>query len=533
MVFAACLSYAVCDDHNNELSPCTAFVPLYSFPGVPDTCWRDAAAMKRAVKITRYSYYVACFGALELLHLLTIWPPSLVALLSPLGVLAALIVVDKAVWARQEWIDTFFSSFAKQQRDYFLHEFFVYVVVALIWVIVAREIFQISLYDSLYDALFILLLGYFAAIDNTLTVSRNWYLNGVQQRVDSFRLIPVSVTLRQAILSLLSAITLFLLAAVFRFHDGLTYAKAPAPTLVLNFTKELLFFLLVLGTLLLRISRSYTNNIHYIMESQLKVIRDAQAGDYSQSIPLLTQSELGLMGLQLNRLIEYMRKRQDIENLLKQVVSPDIMEKLINTDTEKLKRGEEREVAILFCDIRGFTEMSEGASAADVIQFLNAFFAELTEIVSRNHGTINKFMGDAILAVYGTDSADNSISAARQAVDAAINTAYEITLRVRQIRLPNGGSPETGTGIHFGRVVAGTIGSAQRYEYTFLGDAVNTASRLQGLSRRFGYPIIVSAEAYAMVSDHLRTGLTDLGQHKVRGKADALHIFGGPNETRE
>jgi len=182
-------------------------------------------------------------------------------------------------------------------------------------------------------------------------------------------------------------------------------------------------------------------------------------------------------------------------------------------------------VAILFCDIRGFTEMSEGSSAADIILFLNSFFSELSEIVTRNRGTINKFMGDAILAVYGGENAS-------EAIDAAMNTANEITLRVRQMRLPNGGSPETGSGIHFGRVVAGTIGSEQRYEYTFLGDAVNTASRLQGLSKRFGYPIIVSAEAYENLSDYLRPGLVDLGQHMVRGKSEPLHIYGGPHEAR-
>ena len=66
----------------------------------------------------------------------------------------------------------------------------------------------------------------------------------------------------------------------------------------------------------------------------------------------------------------------------------------------------------------------------------------------------------------------------------------------------------------------------------FLGDAVNTASRLQGLSKRFGYPIIVSSDAYDNLSEYLRAGLVDLGQHMVRGKSEALHIYGGPNENR-
>lgn len=472
----------------------------------------------------RYGYYLACAGVLELLHLMTIRPPSLISLISPLGVFVALVVVSRVVRIRQEWDGSHFASIAKQQRDHFFHEFFIYVFVALITIIVSRELFHMSLEDALYDSLFILVLGYFAGVEKTLEASQNWYRQGVQQKQESFRLIPISVTLNRTVYSLFSALLLFLVVSIYQFYTSLDNSRATTEALLLNLVLLGSAYLLMLGYLMQRIARRYTSNFHYILESQLKVIRDAQAGDYAQTIPLLTQSELGLMGMQLNRLIDYVRKRQDVESLLKRVVSPDIMEKLLSTDTEKLKRGEEREVAILFCDIRGFTEMSEGSSAADIIFFLNSFFSELTEIVTRHRGTINKFMGDAILAVY---SGDNT----QEAIDAAMNTANEITMRVRQMRLPNGGSPETGSGIHFGRVVAGTIGSDQRYEYTYLGDAVNTASRLQGLSKRFGYPIIVSAEAYENLSGYLRAGLIDLGQHMVRGKSEALHIYGGPHEA--
>lgn len=474
----------------------------------------------------RYGYYLACAGILELLHLLTFRPPTLISLFSPLGVFIGLVVVGKVVRVRQEWDGSHFTSIGKQQREHFFHEFFVYVFIALFSLIVSRELLGVSLEEALLDTLFMLVLGYFASVEKTLEASLSWYRRGVQQKYESFRLIPISVTLNRTVYSLFSALLLFVVFSIVQFYFALDDTRIAPKQMLLNIALQSLFFLLMLGYLMQRIARQYTNNLHYILESQLKVVRDAQAGDYAHSIPLLTQGELGMMGMQLNRLIDYVRKRQDVESLLKRVVSPDIMEKLLSTDTEKLKRGEEREVAILFCDIRGFTEMSEGSSSADIIFFLNSFFSELSEIVSRNHGTINKFMGDAILAVYGGDSA-------QEAIDSALNTANEITMRVRQMRLPNGGSPETGSGIHFGRVVAGTIGSEQRYEYTFLGDAVNTASRLQGLSKRFGYPIIVSAEAYEMLSDHLRVGLVDLGQHMVRGKAEALHIYGGPNEHRE
>lgn len=481
--------------------------------------------MKLPDHAIRYGYYLACAGMLELLHLLPLRTSTPISLLSPIGVLVALLVVSKAVRIRQEWDGSHFTSIAKQQREHFFHEFFVYVFVALFSLIVSRELFGVELENALLDTLFILVLGYFAGVEKTLEACQQWYRQGVQQKYETFRLIPISVTFNRTVYSLFTALLLFVVVSIFQFYTSLDNTRITIEEQLIHIALQSIFFLLMLGYLMQRIAKRYTSNFHYILETQLKVVRDAQAGDYTHNIPLLTQSELGMVGMQLNRLIDYVRKRQDVETLLKRVVSPDIMEKLLSTDTEELKRGEEREVAILFCDIRGFTEMSEGSSAADIILFLNSFFSELTEIVTRNHGTINKFMGDALLAVYGGESA-------REAIDAAMNTANEITMRVRQMRLPNGGSPETGSGIHFGRVVAGTIGSEQRYEYTFLGDAVNTASRLQGLSKRFGYPIIVSAEAYEMLSDYLRIGLIDLGQHMVRGKSDALHIYGGPNELR-
>ena len=167
--------------------------------------------------------------------------------------------------------------------------------------------------------------------------------------------------------------------------------------------------------------------------------------------------------------------------------------------------------------------MSEGIPAEELIIFLNTFFSELSEIVSRYNGIINKFMGDAILAVYSTEHPT-------WAIDNAMATALDIAHRVHQFPLPDGSPSSAGIGIHFGKVVAGTIGSEQRYEYTYLGDAVNTASRLEGLSKRLGHSIIISADAYQMLSDELKVGFVDLGPQKVRGKAEALHVFGGPIE---
>ena len=471
----------------------------------------------------RHMYYLACFAGLLLLHALTAYESALLPWLSPFVALLGLLLVDTLVWSRQDEPPLLVSSFARLQRSHFYRLFSSYLVIALISLIFSREVLGLSLGGALFGSSFILMFGLFASIELTLVVSRQWYQLGVRQNMKGFRLVPISFVLKASIGTVMATVLLILAVSLYGLYASLTKAEVTPAQGILLFLLTVLFYLAVMGYLLLRISRRYADNLHYIFESQFKVLRDVQTGDYSQTIPVISQGELGLFAMQLNRLLEYMLKRKDVEDLLKRVVSPEIMEKLINTDTELLKRGEERDVAILFCDIRGFTEMSEGASATEMIQFLNTFFSELADMVNRHHGMINKFMGDAILAVYAADTPN-------EAIDAAMNTASEITMRVRQMRLPNGSLAETGTGIHFGRVVAGTIGSEHRYEYTYLGDAVNTASRLQGLSPRLGYPIIVSVDAYEMMSGYLQAGLSDLGSHMVRGKVEPLHVYAGPNQ---
>ncbi len=469
----------------------------------------------------RYGYYVVSMLALATYQLHSLDTNRLAIYLLPLVYLVLMVLVSKLLWGRWQWNESRPKSLSTQQRLYFLRELSLYVIIATASSIISTQLFSVTVTEALCSALIILTFGYFAGVDTTLAASREWFSHGVEQNVETFRLIPTSVTLKRATLSMLTLILLFSLSATLKLYVALAEQKGDYQPVVSEFSIDILFYLGMVSGLMLWAIRGYSRNLHQIIAPQLKVVRDAQAGEFTQAIPILSQNELGLLGIQLNRLVEYVHEREKVEQMLKRVVSPDIMEKLLTTDTETLKHGEQRDVAILFCDIRGFTEMTEATSAEDVILFLNTFFSELSEIVSQYNGIINKFMGDAILAVYSTEHP-------AWAIDNAMATALDIAKRVSQLELPDGSPAEAGIGIHFGRVVAGTIGSEQRYEYTFLGDAVNTASRLEGLSKRLGHTIIVSSEAYQMLSSPLKSSLADLGQHQVRGKSEQLHVFGGP-----
>ena len=128
-------------------------------------------------------------------------------------------------------------------------------------------------------------------------------------------------------------------------------------------------------------------------------------------------------------------------------------------------------------------------------------------------------MGDAILAIFPLDDKTATI-------DDAIETAWDIVMHSQAIRLPDGDRFNVGIGIHMGYATAGTIGSHNRFEYTFIGDTVNTASRLDGLSKRLGYSIIISEETYNHLQADTKERFVDLGEQKIRGKTEPLHVYG-------
>lgn len=263
----------------------------------------------------------------------------------------------------------------------------------------------------------------------------------------------------------------------------------------------------------------YNRNFAHILEIQINALKQVEEGRFDVAIPVVSNDELGLLAGYHNAMIERLRDRERLHKTLEKSVGANIMNKLLTIDEETLKQGESYHVAILFCDLRGFTRMGESASAEEVILFLNDYFANVSSLISKHNGIINKFMGDAVLAIFGLDNDGN-------AVEDAVNAALAIVNNNMDLYMPNDMHPETGVGIDFGLVMGGTIGSDHRYEYTIIGDAVNKASRLEGLSKRLGYSIILSEEAYKLLCRELRENFRDLGIHKVRGRNEAVTVYG-------
>ncbi len=187
--------------------------------------------------------------------------------------------------------------------------------------------------------------------------------------------------------------------------------------------------------------------------------------------------------------------------------------------------GEELEATVLFADIRGFTSLAEKLPPADVVLLLNEYFQEMVDEIFRWEGILDKFIGDGICAVFGPPLAPSIAGddAARRAVQCAQGMLRRLE-GLNRAREARGEVPlKIGIGLHTGRLIAGNVGSPVRMEYTHIGDTVNTASRLEGLTKELGEAIVLSEATASRAGDDL--AFRDLGQIAVRGKPEPVHLF--------
>ncbi|MFI5335239.1 MAG: adenylate/guanylate cyclase domain-containing protein [Opitutales bacterium] len=245
------------------------------------------------------------------------------------------------------------------------------------------------------------------------------------------------------------------------------------------------------------------------------------AGDYTRRIELKRADELGQLATAFNQMTAGLAERDRVRDLLGKVVSPEIAAQLLQSDLQL--GGAERVVTILFSDLRNFTTLSEKLPPAEVLTLLNRYLDRMSAVVERHGGVIDKYIGDAIMALFGApvasaDSAGQALAAARD---------MTVALAALNAELAAEGRPALafGIGINTARVVAGNMGSKTRLNYTVIGDGVNLAARLESLTKE------PSHAAHIIVSEAtIRAALTPppvraLGTVSVKGKAEPVLIY--------
>ncbi len=248
-------------------------------------------------------------------------------------------------------------------------------------------------------------------------------------------------------------------------------------------------------------------------------VRGISGGHFEQHIDLQRSDELGLLTDTFNEMASNLREKEVIQTTLERYVSKPLADTILRRENHLQLGGEEKEVTILFCDIRRFTSLAERLPPAQVVELLNAYFARMIQVVGDHEGMVDKLMGDSVMALFGAPQSqgDDPLRAVRCAVD-----MQQAVRRFNQQRASQDLPPlEMGIGINTGLVIAGNIGSATRMEYTVIGDSVNIAARLQGLARPG--EILVSEATYRAIA-----GLVvaeELAPTELKGKRIPVAIY--------
>ena len=228
------------------------------------------------------------------------------------------------------------------------------------------------------------------------------------------------------------------------------------------------------------------------------------------------------------------KERRKTRKMLSQYVSPHVLSEVMDKSKSVLTAevGALEELSILFSDIRSFTSFSEMVEVSQVVEQLNYYLSEMVDVVFEHKGTLDKFIGDAVMAFWGAPivtptHAKQSTLAALQMIERleAINKYFD-----------EKGYPHfhIGVGIHTGKVILGNIGSDKKLDYTVIGDSVNLASRMEGLTKQYGCPILISESTYAQVADEIPCRVIDAV--RVKGKDKPIRLYqplASPSSSQE
>jgi adenylate cyclase len=249
------------------------------------------------------------------------------------------------------------------------------------------------------------------------------------------------------------------------------------------------------------------------------------AGDFDTPLVVRSKDEFGQVAEAVNVMAKGLKERDRVKTTFARYVSHQVMDSIMSSDQAVQLSGDRRRITVLFCDIRGFSTMSEQLPPEKVVKLLNDYFECMVEVVFRNNGTLDKFIGDGMMVIFGAPEDDPFQE--EHALRTAIEMQRELKLLAERWK-PEGLNIRSGIGINSGPAVVGNIGSSRRMDYTAIGDTVNLASRLESATKEMSVGILVSEYTYMAARGNFK--FREMGSIHVKGRVDAVMTY-TPEDT--
>ncbi len=272
-------------------------------------------------------------------------------------------------------------------------------------------------------------------------------------------------------------------------------------------------FVVFVGTIIavVLITRAFTKPINSLLHA-MSTVRE---GDFSTQAALITEDEIGMLTKEFNEMVHGLQERELMRDTFGKYVTKDVATVILKNNINL--EGEVRSCTILVTDIANYTTISEELSPKETVLMLNEYFSVLVTIIQQHKGIVNKFIGDAVFAMFNVplDDPHHAVHAIRAALEIEKITSTHTFGNQHQLT--------TRIGINTGEVVAGNIGSADRMEYTVIGDDVNVAARLEQLNKHYNTRILLGENTYTMAQNNFH--FRELGDFQLKGKEKVIKVY--------
>lgn len=265
-------------------------------------------------------------------------------------------------------------------------------------------------------------------------------------------------------------------------------------------------------------SGSFTTPIETLAE----LLGEVKKGnlDVTARTQVRSRDEVGELAKAFDEMVVGLRERAKAYAVMRQALGASVVDTVMKMSETELG-GQRKDVAVLFSDLRDFTKFSEGHSPEEVVQMLNEYFDIMVKVIEKHGGWLDKFIGDAIMAVWGVPYTGDQdcVRAAQAAIDMRL-ALQELNLQRFEKGLP---PIKIGIGLHCGDAIVGKVGATERANLTVIGDTVNQASRIEASTKAFGTDILLSGSMYEQVKEHFV--IEEAGQVEVKGKTEPLRLY--------